>query len=53
MGVAMRVFEIDRENPGVWRKRPPFQNPGDAHVNLDIHMNIYPFCSSDGQNIKC
>jgi hypothetical protein len=25
--------EIDRENPGFLRKRPPFQNPGNAHVN--------------------
>jgi hypothetical protein len=32
-----KTFEIDRENPGFLRKRPPFQNPGDASVLLAGH----------------
>jgi hypothetical protein len=27
---ATEIFEIDRVNPGILRKRFPFQNPGDA-----------------------
>jgi hypothetical protein len=30
-----KIFEIDRENPTFFRKRPlPFQNPGDAPERL-------------------
>jgi hypothetical protein len=37
-----KIFGIDRENVRFVRKRPPFQNPGDAPVAYNDWVDLFP-----------